>query len=102
MLKSHSKIYSKRHSFVQEIGCSDSVPILKVEPTNFEGRSVNSSHFVMDDPKTRYNGISAVDFALENQQLVGFAGKPCFYEPSRSAIEMQIQKALENGEQTKN
>lgn len=44
---------------------------LKSVSVDFEGRPVQTSKYVDDDPATRYKGLRTVDFCIENQLLVG-------------------------------
>ena len=68
------------------------VPVLQTSSTDFEGRAVSCSSFGFDDPSTRYKGLTAVDFCLENQQAVGFTPKPSFFMRSSSAIDSLLDE----------
>lgn len=94
MLKSHAKIYTERHRFSCEKSLNAPVPLLRSTKVDFEGRKVSSSEFVIDDPSTRYKGLTAVDFCLENQNDNGFVGRPVFYEMSTNAIDMKLNKSI--------
>lgn len=91
MLVSFASIYHRRHNF-NKVDYNKPVPILSTSQSEFEGRKVSSSAFTIDNPKDRYKGLSAVDFSLENQQLVGFNPKPCFYSRSSSEIDFMLDK----------
>lgn len=91
MLVSFASIYNRRHTF-EKVDYNKPVPILSSSESEFEGRKVSSSAFTIDNPKDRYKGLSAVDFSLENQQLVGFTPKPCFYSCSSSEIDFMLDK----------
>ena len=91
MLVSFSCVYCRRHVF-NKVDYNRPVPILSTSQSEFEGRKVSSSAFTIDNPKDRYKGLFAVDFSLENQQLVGFTSTPCFYSRSSSEIDSMLDK----------
>lgn len=61
----NDKICFDESSFFNVRQCLKSVSV------DFEGRAVQTSKYVDDDPSTRYKGLHTVDFCIENQQLVG-------------------------------
>lgn len=67
---------------------------LSTEKTEFEGKSLTQSVYVVDDPKTRYNGLKASDFALENLLESGLEQKLVKCSLNSSEIEEQIKNAL--------
>lgn len=94
MLKSHAKVYTERHRFSCEKSLNTPVPLLRSTKVDFEGRKVSSSEFVIDDPSTRYKGMNAIDFCLENQNDIGFSGKPVFCQMSTNEIDMKLSMSL--------
>jgi hypothetical protein len=47
------------------------VEYLKQVPDLVEGRQLSRSEVAFDDSRTRYKGLSALDFCLENQLAAG-------------------------------
>lgn len=60
---------------------------ISTESVDFEGRSISRTVNKMDNPKTRYNGLKASDFCLENVLAVGAPLAPSSYVPQVSTAE---------------
>jgi len=68
------------------------------ESVDFEGRPISRTLNKMDNPKTRYNGLKASDFSLENVLAVGAPLAPSSYVPQVSTAEeisFRIVESLE-------
>lgn len=76
MKKSFAKIYSSNIPFVSEDVFRVKREYFATENVDFEGRSIPSSVYKVDDPSSRYKGLTANDFCLENQLAVGVPMNP--------------------------
>ena len=92
MPKSFHSIYLRCQKYVPEKDLCSSHEVLSTVMTDFEGRSISTSKFVIDDPRTRYAGLKPSDFALENQLIVGVEKKPAFCSLQRAEIEREIER----------
>lgn len=64
--KTFISVYSSRPKF-DESGFNRKREYLSSIEAEFEGRIIKKSAYVVDDPRKRFEGMKASDFALENQ-----------------------------------
>lgn len=76
MKKSFASIYSAKIPFAPEGVLNRKREFIATENVDFEGRPIPSSVVHVDSPQDRYKGLTASDFALENQLAVGVQLNP--------------------------
>lgn len=93
MRKSFARIYSSSRA-LDKVFVPFNTPheCLSVVDVDFEGRSIPTSKYVVDDPSTRYDGMKPSDFALENQAKIGVAPKLALCSLQTSEIEREIER----------
>lgn len=89
---SFAKSFKKKCGFRLFRDYNNPREMLSVEIVDFEGRPVQTTKFVVDDPLTRFNGFKSSDFALENQIAVGVPLKPAFCSLQRNEIDSEINR----------
>lgn len=93
MRKSFARIYSSARSLDKTfVPFNTPHEMLKTVDVDFEGRSIPQSQYVIDDPSTRYDGMKASDFALENQLKIGVVPKLAQCSLQLTDIEREISR----------
>lgn len=103
MKKSFARIYSSSRS-LDKVFVPFNTPreCLSVVDVDFEGRSIPTSKYVVDDPSTRYDGMKPSDFALENQSKIGVPPKLALCSLQTNEIEREIDRVNNMSFEVKN
>lgn len=71
-----------------------SLELLSIEEVAIDGVVTKQSKFVLDDPVTRFDGMNASDFNLQNQLAAGVDLKSCICKPlSFEAVDSVVRGA---------
>lgn len=92
--KSFNKIYDSSFIF-DESSLHQKRECLSTEKTEFEGKILSQSVYVIDNPDERYKGLKASDFALENVLEQGTEQRSVKCSLNSFEIESQLKSALQ-------